>query len=85
MGTTIQRDALSLRFTRELLPDSESMLSKEWLVTNGLGGYASGTLLGIATRRYHGIFVPDLPSPGTNDHDSSARRGSGDRWRVFFF
>ena len=63
MGTTIQRDALSLRFTRELLPDSESMLSKEWLVTNGLGGYASGTLLGVATRRYHGIFVPDLPSP----------------------
>lgn len=38
-------------------------LSWEWLVTNGLGGYASGTVMQIATRRYHGIFVPDLPSP----------------------
>ena len=36
---------------------------REWLVTNGLGGYASGTLLGLATRRYHGVFVPNLPAP----------------------
>jgi predicted glycogen debranching enzyme len=36
---------------------------REWLVTNGLGGYASGTLLGWATRKYHGLFVPNLPSP----------------------
>lgn len=39
------------------------LISKEWLVTNGLGGYASGTLLGVNTRRYHGIFVPNLPAP----------------------
>jgi predicted glycogen debranching enzyme len=48
---------------RERLRDSHDLLSREWLVTNGLGGYASGTLLGAPTRRYHGIFVPDLPSP----------------------
>jgi predicted glycogen debranching enzyme len=36
---------------------------REWLMTNGLGGYASGTLLGWATRKYHGLFVPNLPSP----------------------
>src|SRR5687768_11828991 len=36
---------------------------KEWLVTNGLGGYASGTLAGVCTRRYHGMFVPNLPQP----------------------
>src|SRR5918996_557567 len=63
MGSTIQGGELTLSFSREELCDSESMLSKEWLVTNGLGGYGSGTLLGVATRRYHGLFVPDLPSP----------------------
>src|SRR5690348_8638361 len=44
--------------------DPFSLLAKEWLVTNGLGGYASSSLLGIATRRYHGLFVPDLPGRG---------------------
>ncbi len=39
-------------------------LSREWLATNGLGGYASRTLLGVATRRYHGLFVPNLPVHG---------------------
>jgi len=39
------------------------LMAREWLVTNGLGGYASGTLLMAPTRRYHGLFVPNLPSP----------------------
>lgn len=43
--------------------DVNAFLSREWLVTNGLGGYSSSTVMQIATRRYHGIFVPDLPSP----------------------
>ena len=43
--------------------DSADLLNREWLVTNGLGGYASGTLRGIATRRHHGLFIPDLPAP----------------------
>jgi predicted glycogen debranching enzyme len=42
--------------------DGETHL-KEWLVTNGLGGYASGTLHGIPTRRYHGLLVAALPNP----------------------
>ncbi len=36
---------------------------KEWLITNGLGGYASGTLSGVLTRRYHGLFLPNLANP----------------------
>jgi glycogen debranching enzyme len=36
---------------------------REWLVTNSLGGYASGTLAGIPTRRYHGLLVAALPAP----------------------
>ena len=38
-------------------------LTQEWLVTNGLGGYASGTVLGPLTRRYHGLLVAALPNP----------------------
>src|SRR4051794_1194248 len=46
-------------------PDSEanSDLTREWLVTNGLGGYAPGTIAGPATRRYHGILIAALPAP----------------------
>ncbi len=36
---------------------------KEWLVTNGLGGYASGTVSGALTRRFHGLLIAALPSP----------------------
>jgi len=43
--------------------DPSFLRSREWLVTNGLGGYASGTLLSIGTRRYHGLFIPNLPAP----------------------
>ncbi len=43
--------------------DAECLLDREWLVTNGLGGYASGTLAGAVTRRYHGFLIAALPSP----------------------
>jgi predicted glycogen debranching enzyme len=42
---------------------TEPLLTREWLVTNGLGGYASGTVAGVATRRYHGLLVAALPAP----------------------
>ena len=35
----------------------------EWLVANGLGGYASGTVSGAARRRYHGLLIAALPAP----------------------
>ncbi len=38
-------------------------LSQEWLVTNGLGGYASGTVVGPISRRYHGLLISALPNP----------------------
>ncbi len=43
--------------------ERESLLTREWLVTNGLGGYASGTVSGVATRRYHGLLISALPAP----------------------
>ncbi|MGD8938645.1 MAG: glycogen debranching enzyme N-terminal domain-containing protein, partial [Gammaproteobacteria bacterium] len=43
--------------------EQEALLEKEWLVTNGLGGYASGTLAGVPTRRYHSVITASLPAP----------------------
>ncbi len=44
-------------------PESDERPLQEWLVTNGLGGYASGTVSGAITRRYHGILIAALPNP----------------------
>ena len=44
-------------------PGSDPHLREEWLVTNGLGGYASGTVSGAITRRYHGLLIAALPNP----------------------
>jgi predicted glycogen debranching enzyme len=47
--------------------DIGDIMSKEWIVTNGIGGYASSTLSGTNTRKYHGILVAAL-NPPTNRH-----------------
>jgi len=39
------------------------LINDEWLVTNGLGGYASASLCGATTRKYHGLLVAALPAP----------------------
>ena len=41
----------------------EILLNREWIVTNGLGGYSSGTVSGAITRRYHGLLIAALPAP----------------------
>ena len=41
----------------------QPLVWKEWLVTNGLGGYSTGTVAGTLTRRYHGVLVAALPTP----------------------
>jgi len=53
----------SVQFHREDGIDTDQYLTREWLVTNGLGGYASGTIGGVATRRYHGLLIAALPAP----------------------
>ncbi len=44
--------------------DPDALLSREWLATNGNGGYASGTISGACTRRYHSLLVAALPGLG---------------------
>lgn len=52
-----------IRFGREICGDLPSALRREWLVSNGIGGYSSSTLAGINTRRYHGLLVSALAPP----------------------
>src|ERR1700758_2994514 len=52
-----------VRFGREICGNLAAAESREWLVTNGIGGYASGTIAGSQTRRYHGLLVAGLHPP----------------------
>ena len=58
-------DAIVRRLPNVPSPDADTMplVSREWLVTNGLGGYASATVGGLNTRKYHGLLVAALPNP----------------------
>src|SRR3954452_11725487 len=53
----------SMPWSREETAHPEPLLSREWLATNALGGYASGTIAGVPTRRYHGLLIAALPAP----------------------
>src|SRR4029077_952675 len=44
--------------------DLQAAISREWLETNGLGGFACGTISGANTRRYHGLLTAALHPPG---------------------
>ncbi len=46
-----------------MFPKYEELSTKEWLLTNGLGGYASSTVMGANTRRYHGLLVATFNPP----------------------
>ena len=50
-------------FDAETLHDLDAALRREWLVANGIGGYASASLAGANTRRYHGLLVAALNPP----------------------
>ena len=52
-----------LNFGRDVCGDLRFAGEREWLVTNGLGGYASGTVAGVLTRRYHGLLIAALQPP----------------------
>src|ERR1700724_3593423 len=73
----------TLEFGREFSGNLELAESREWLVTNGVGGYASGTIAGGMTRRYHGLLIAALQPPGGRTHlvaglDETVRYGDGE-------
>src|SRR4051812_20910054 len=73
--------------TRNENPVSAAQREREWLVTNGLGGFASATVSGEIARRYHGFLVAALPAPLgrvvlLNDLDGEIERADGSMARI---
>ncbi|MGB8472752.1 MAG: amylo-alpha-1,6-glucosidase [Candidatus Acidiferrum sp.] len=60
MGLSVPSE---VRFGREICGNLAEAESREWLVTNGIGGFASGTVSGGMTRRYHGLLIAALQPP----------------------
>src|SRR6266571_3609333 len=52
-----------IQFGAEICRNLDTALSREWLETNGLGGFASSTIVGLNTRRYHGLLVAATKPP----------------------
>jgi len=60
--------AVEVQFGREVCGNLDAAESREWLVTNGIGGFASGTMATSMTRRYHGLLVAALQPPVGRTH-----------------
>src|SRR5882672_11152710 len=52
-----------IQFQQQTLGDLGAALRREWLETNGLGGFASSTIVGLNTRRYHGLLIAATKPP----------------------
>src|SRR5579863_10570261 len=52
-----------VHFGRDICGNLSAAESREWLVTNGIGGFASGPIAGGMTRRYHGLLIAALEPP----------------------
>jgi predicted glycogen debranching enzyme len=83
---------LAVDFGREITSDLAAAEPREWLVANGLGGFASGTVAGSLTRRYHGLLIAALEPPRrrtllvakldeTAEYDGELFSLSTNRWR----
>ncbi|MEM3770417.1 MAG: amylo-alpha-1,6-glucosidase [Candidatus Bathyarchaeia archaeon] len=59
----MKRFTLSISLNGKALSNVDDSLQKEWIITNGLGGYTSLTVLGINTRKYHGVLVAAFHPP----------------------
>ena len=62
-GCVLAEATLPVQFGRDICCSLPQASAREWLVTNGIGGFASGTVAGLATRRYHGLLIAALKPP----------------------
>jgi predicted glycogen debranching enzyme len=65
----------------------DALVTREWLVTNGIGGYMSGTIGGVCTRRFHGYLIAALPAPRgrtmmLNHLEESVEGPDGMCWKI---
>jgi len=60
---TVAPQSAKIKFGREVCGNLDAAEAREWIVTNGIGGFASGTIAGCETRRYHGLLLAALRPP----------------------
>ena len=70
-----------IRFGRDICGNLNIAEHREWLVTNGIGGFASGTVGGPLTRRYHGMLIAALQTTRWPDAAGHPRRRNRHLWR----
>src|SRR5687768_12955924 len=61
--TSVRDDDARIDVGREICGRLDIAETREWLCANGIGGFASGTVAGLLTRRYHGLLVAALKPP----------------------
>ena len=54
---------MTRQFAKDICRDYERASRLEWILTNGIGGYAMGTVSGVNSRRYHGYLIAALSPP----------------------
>ena len=54
---------MSISFGRDVCTNLATSETREWIVTNGIGGYGAGTISGLLTRRCHGLLIAALQPP----------------------
>jgi predicted glycogen debranching enzyme len=67
-ATEVALPEAEVRFGREICGELNAADSREWLVTSGIGGFASGTMGTSMTRRYHGLLIAALQPPVSRTH-----------------
>ena len=59
----LEKSLPKIHLGKDVLSNFDKAIQTEWIITNGLGGYSSSTVLGINTRKYHGVLVAAFNPP----------------------
>src|SRR5437879_4958819 len=62
-GRGAGRRTVMIQFDESICRNLDTALRREWLETNGIGGFASSTIIGLNTRRYHGLLIAATQLP----------------------
>ena len=83
MSSRRRRSAVTIRLGPQACGTLDEAAKREWLVADGVGGYAMGTVAGLRTRRYHGLLVVAVDGPAQPDaRPRRARPGARRRRRA---
>jgi len=63
LGCLLEKSLPKIHLGKDVLSSFDKAIQTEWIITNGLGGYSSSTVLGINTRKYHGVLVAAFNPP----------------------